>query len=369
MTLQHRIAASIDLKALKHNLEAARLRAKGGRILAVIKANAYGHGLIPVAEALHFADMYGVTDVFEAERLRAAGSTKPILILQGLITPDDVERVARGGYNVVIHRKEDLAWLEEGLSRTPPRQPLSFWLKLQSGMGRLGIDPKDYPAIYRALRKKPWTARVQMMTHLANASLPYSTLNDTQLRCFREVQDALAHDKPDTSIASSAGLLALDCVSSWARPGLMLFGSSPFAWQETQHRREAYGLKTVMTLRARLINIRAHKTGDSIGYNSQFICPRPMRVGIVSCGYADGYPSNTPNGCPVELRGKRSTTVGRVSMDMLAIDLSAIPDAALGDAVTLWGESVSVDEVAAHTGILSYNLFCSLSARVPKYYS
>jgi alanine racemase len=369
MTLPHRIAASIDLKALKHNLEVARNRAQGGRVLAVIKANAYGHGLIPVAEALHFADMYGVTDIHEAERLRAAGTSKPILILQGLITPDDVERIGKGGFNVVIHRKEDLAWLEEGFARTPPRQPLSFWLKLQSGMGRLGVEAQDYPKLYRALLGKPWAARVQMLTHLANSSLPYSALNDSQLRCFREVRETLAQEKPDTSIASSAGLLALDCAGHWARPGIMLYGSSPFAWQDLQRRREAFGLKNVMTLRARLISVRQHRTGDNIGYNSQFICPKPMRIGIVSCGYADGYPSNTPNGCPVEVQGKRTTTVGRVSMDMLAIDLSAIPEARLGDAVTLWGDTVPVDEVAAHTGILSYNLFCSISARVPKYYS
>lgn len=368
MTLPHRIATSIDLKALRHNLEIARHRAQGGRILAVVKANAYGHGLIPVAEALHFADMYGVTDIHEAERLRAAGTNKPILIMQGLIMPEDVERIGRGGFNVVIHRKEDLALLEAGFARTPPRQPLSFWLKLQSGMGRLGIEPQDYPDLYRALRQQPWTARVQMMTHLANASLPWSALNDTQLRCFREVQAALAQEKPDTSIASSAGLLALDCASSWVRPGIMLYGSSPFAWADKQQRSEAFGLKPVMTLRARLISIRQHRTGDNIGYNSQFICPRPMRIGFVSCGYADGYPSNTPNGSPVAIHGKRAHTVGRVSMDMLAIDLSGIAEAQLGDAVTLWGEGVSVDEVAAHTGILSYNLFCSVSARVPKYY-
>jgi alanine racemase len=245
---------------------------------------------------------------------------------------------------------------------------LSFWLKLQSGMGRLGIEAADYPRIYRALRAKPWTARVQMMTHLANASLPFSTLNDVQLRNFRAVQHALAQENPDTSIASSAGLLALDCASSWVRPGIMLYGSSPFAWQDIQHRREAFDLKPVMTLRARLISVREHQAGDSIGYNSQFICPRPMRIGIVSCGYADGYPSNTPNGCPVEVLGQRTVTVGRVSMDMLAVDLSELPRAAPGDAVTLWGESVSVDEVAAHTGILSYNLLCSISGRVPRYY-
>jgi len=363
----HRVCANIKLQALQHNLAVARRYAGSGKLLAVIKANAYGHGLIPVAEALAGADMYGVTDINEAERLRAAGTDKPILILQGIIDRQDLMRIAAGGFQFVAHRVQDLQWLEEFFTTQPPALPLTIWLKLQSGMGRLGIAAADYPAIYKALQAKPWCANVIAMTHLANASLPESALNQQQLQCFAQSCSALNYDS-DTSIASSGGLLALDCASTWSRPGIMLYGSSPFAWSDTARRREAYGLQAVMQLQARLINISEHKAGANIGYNSQFICPTAMRIGIVSCGYADGYPSNTPNGCPVEVKGQRTTTVGRVSMDMLAIDLGNIPQAALGDSVTLWGDTISLDEVAAHTGILSYNLTCSISARVPLHY-
>jgi alanine racemase len=172
-----------------------------------------------------------------------------------------------------------------------------------------------------------------------------------------------------TSIAASSALLALQTQADWARPGIMLYGSSPFAWKDTARRREAFDLKNVMTLEARLLHVTEHKTGDNVGYNSQFICPRPMRVGIVACGYADGYPSNTPNGAPVAICDRRTTTLGRVSMDMLAIDLTAIPEAQPGMYAQMWGDLVPIDEVAAHTGIISYNLSCSVSTRVPRTYS
>jgi alanine racemase len=370
----HRVCASINRRALQHNLAVARAHAhttkKGGKLLAVIKANAYGHGLVPVAEALEAADMYGVTDIHEAERLRAAGTHKDILILQGLISIDDVARVGAGGFQVVIHRLQDLQWLESEFDRKPPRQPLTFWLKLQSGMGRLGIAPSEYAACYRALEAKPWAGTVIMMTHLANASLPDSALNNTQLQCFRQIEASLRDLAPATSIPSSSGLLLdIETHSTWVRPGIMLYGSSPFGWSDVGRRREKFGLQAVMTLQARLISIENFATGHNIGYNSQFVCPKPMRIGIASIGYADGYPSHTPNGAPVEICGKRSCTVGRVSMDMLTVDLSEIPEAQLGDAVTLWGDTVSIDEVAAHTGVISYNLTCSISARVPFLYN
>jgi len=368
--LLHRVCASINRRALQHNLAVARAHAKGGKVVAVIKANAYGHGLIPVAEALESTDMFGVTDVVEAEQLRAAGCEKDILVLQGLISRNDVARIAAGAFQLVVHRLEDLQWLESELDQHPPARPLTFWLKLQSGMGRLGIAAEDFDASYHALRAKPWAGKVIMMTHLANASLPESDLNLTQLQRFRAMQTRLQQYAPETSIASSGGLLLdLDTNSDWARPGIMLYGSSPFAWFDVTRRREQFELQAVMTLQARLISIGNYQQGDNIGYNSQFICVQPMRIGIVSIGYADGYPSHTPNGCPVEIRGKRSVTVGRVSMDMLAIDLSHVPEAQTGDAVTLWGETLSIDEVAAHTGVISYNLSCSISPRVPMLYT
>lgn len=398
----HRVQASIDRSALTHNLSIARQLAKGSPLVAVIKANAYGHGLLPVAEALSAAnatsaaDVFGVTNIDEAEALRAGGFNGNILILQGLIERGDIARIAAQGFQVVIHRTEQLQWLEEDLARLAVPKPLTFWLKLDSGMGRLGIAPQDYPQAYLDLSAKPWSARVVMITHLASASEPDAELNSWQLACFTATHDKLEqllhtqhpsqretaqasadHNLPlmregtrtiPTSIVASAGLLALDCRNNIARPGIMLYGSSPFAWADSVRCRETFGLQAVMTLQARLINIRDHQAGDSIGYNSQFVCPRPMRIGTVSCGYADGYPSNTPNGAPVSVRGRRSTTVGRVSMDMLAIDLTHLPDVQCGEFVTLWGSEVSVDEVAAHTGILSYNLLCSVAARVPRVY-
>jgi len=368
-----RVQACIDRKALAHNLRIASHYAHGSRMVAVIKANAYGHGALVAAEALQHADLFGVTDINEAEQLRAGGCTKGILVLQGLIDATDIPRIAHHNFEVIIHQPEQLAWLEQVLDRKPPPQPLTFWLKLDSGMGRLGLQPAEYPAIYRALAAKPWTRKVVLMTHFANASLPDSTLNAQQFACFAATRAQLQDNKPETSLASSAVLLALDghaagVRADWARPGIMLYGSSPFSWTDTNRRRERFDLQPVMTLQARLISIKNLQAGDNVGYNSQFICPQPMRVGIVSAGYADGYPSNTPNGSPVAVRGQRTHTLGRVSMDMLAIDLSDIPQALIGDAVELWGSVVSLDEVAAHTGILSYNLTCSITARVPRVY-
>jgi alanine racemase len=364
--LPHRIQARIDRAALAHNLQVARRYAKGGRIVAVVKANAYGHGTVQAAEALSAADLYAVTDVEEAERLRLAGPGKGILILQGIMSAADLPLIFEHGYQVLIHRWEDLALLEQAVAKHQPKQPLTLWLKLDSGMGRLGLRAAEYLKLGQTLLSKPWVENLVLTTHLASASDPGAALNAVQLDTFAQVR---AHF-PDcaSSIASSAGLLALDCAADWNRPGIMLYGSSPFAWRDEARRREAFDLKPVMTLEARLIGIKDHQSGDNIGYNSQFICDRPMRVGTVSCGYADGYPSTTPNGSPVALDGRRSRTLGRVSMDMLAVDLTDFPDATLGMPVELWGKTISLDEVAAHTGVLSYNLTCSITSRVPKRY-
>lgn len=366
--MSDRVIATISRKALAHNLEVARQLAPQSRIVAVIKADAYGHGLLPCADALRTADVFGVTNIDEAEKLRAGGVFKDILIMQGLIDRSEIRRVAAGGFQLVIHRVEHLHWLEEELARVRVPQPLTFWLKIDTGMGRLGVPLAAVQDLHLALRRKPWTADVVLMTHLANASRPDSTLNGTQLLNFARSCQQLADFTPHTSIAASSALLALDTAGDFIRPGIMLYGSSPFPWSDDARRRDAFGLQNVMTLQARLLSTQLHETGDNIGYNSQYLCTHPMRVGIVSIGYADGYPSHTPNGCPVAVNGKRSVTLGRVSMDMLAIDLTDIPEAAAGDLVTLWGEHVSLDEVAAHTGVISYHLTCALSSRVTRVY-
>jgi len=361
----HRVLASVDLKALQHNFRIARSHAGPGKVAAVIKANAYGHGLEQAAGALDDADLFGVTDVNEALTLKHTGTDKPILILQGLMTAEDLKPVTQEGFQLVVHSAEQLVILDENLSSMAIKKPLTFWLKMDSGMGRLGIPPQDFAAAYRALLNRPYTKRVVMMTHLANSSLPDSSLNLQQLKAFRNVEADMVTDCPATSIPSSSGILSsLDTGSTWARPGIMLYGSSPFGFAQEGLRRDSFNLQAVMTLKARIIAVKNLRQGDNVGYCSQFICPHDMRIGIVSIGYADGYPSNAPNGTPVMVNGQRTQTVGRVSMDMLAVDLSNM-DASVGDLATLWGKDLSLDEVAAKTGILSYNLTCSISRRVP----
>lgn len=366
--MSHRVIASIDRSALAHNLSIARRQAPQSKVVAMIKADAYGHGLVACAEALHNADVFGVTDVEEAEKLRRAGVHKPIVVLQGLIDRSEIRRIAQHNLQLVVHRAQDLEWLEQDLGRSHLRHKLTLWLKIDTGMGRLGIALDEVQRLHLALRRQPWVEEVILMTHLANASMPESPLNAEQLLQFARCCQPLAEFTPETSIAASAALLALDTQGDYIRPGIMLYGSSPFAWREADRRREIFDLRNVMTLQARLIGIHHHKSGDNIGYNSQFICPTPMRVGIVSIGYADGYPMQTPNGCPVLVGTQRSMTVGRVSMDMLAIDLTHLPDAQLGDLVTLWGKGLCIDEVAAHIGVISYQLTCQLSQRVPRSY-
>lgn len=361
----HRVQASIDLKALQHNFQIAKSRSGASRVAAIIKANAYGHGLEQVAHALSQADLFGVTDVHEAVALQSAGVEKPILVLQGLMNPEDLHLIAEHQFQLVVHSSDQLAHLDDVLSKLTLKKPLTLWLKMDSGMGRLGISPNAYAMTYRALLGRPYTESIVMMTHLANANDPDSPLNRRQLDTFREAESLLEQEKPRTSIPSSAAILSdLPVACDWARPGIMLYGSSPFAYGQENLRREAFDLKAVMTLQARIIDVKDMKKGDNVGYSSQFICPGDTRVGIVSIGYADGYPSNAPNDTPVMVAGKRTATLGRVSMDMLAINLSDIPEAKVGDLATLWGQDISLDEVAAKTGILSYNLTCSVARRV-----
>lgn len=362
-----RIQALIDLKALRHNCQIARNNAND-QLLAVIKANAYGHGLEQAAAALSdMTDMLAVTDLREAQLLKQSSPEADILILQGLMDISELDVIAREGFQLVVHSLPQLDAIDQRLKQRPPGKPLTLWLKMDSGMGRLGIAPGDYAKACKALAGRPYCREVVMMTHLANSSLPDSSLNTTQLKQFAKVEKKLRSDFPrlPTSIPASGGLLGpYDIESSWARPGIMLYGSSPFPWELKELRAEQLGLLPVMHLRSKLIAVKDLKAGDNVGYGSQYICKGKTKVGIVSCGYADGYPSCAPNGTPVLVNDKRSRTLGRISMDMLAVDLTDLPTAQVGDPVTLWGKGLPADEVAAHTGILSYNLFCSITRRV-----
>lgn len=363
-----RVRATINLRALQHNFVLAKLEAQaanpGVKMLAVVKANAYGNGLAPVAQALeNDADAFGVTDVNEAMLLRELAPRQSIVILQGLIDEDDLELVSCHGFHLVISTPEQVQLIIDSFAVTPPEQPLHLWLKLDSGMGRLGLSPDEYVAAWQQLAAQPWVAEMVMMTHFANSAMPEHPLTRQQLAVFRSLEAQLG--QVNTSITASAGLFLMEPVSNtWSRPGIMLYGSSPFHWREQDLRAASLGIHTVHTLEAKLIAVKDMKAGDNIGYCSRYICERDMTVGIVSIGYADGYPVSAPNGTPVLVNGERTGTVGRVSMDMLAVDLSPMPDAQPGDPVTLWGEGLPIDEVAAATDIISYSLMSNLTARV-----
>src|SRR5712675_200192 len=345
------IRARIDSAALRHNLAAARRRAPHSRIWAVVKANAYGHGLARAARALSAADGLALIELDAALELRRAGERRPILLLQGFFSPAELEPIAANGLTTVVHDAAQLAMLEK--SRLPRK--IAVVVKLNSGMNRLGFAAEDLRGVLGRLRDCPGVGEIALMTHFADADGKGGVR--WQLERFEAATAGV--DLPKT-LANSAALLRYpESHKDWVRPGIMLYGCSPFADESA----EALGLKPAMTLESELIAVRSLGSGDSVGYGRTYTAGGPMRIGIVACGYADGYPRHAPTGTPV-LVG-RTRTVGRVAMDMLFADLTAIPEAAVGSPVTLWGEGLSADEVAASAGTVSYELLCALSARVP----
>ncbi len=346
------IQARISLSALEHNLQVAR-RATRSRILAAIKANAYGHGLLRAAEALGAADGFGVADISEAVQLREAGVRQTILLLEGGFTADDMQAVAQHDLAVVIHGPQQIALLDA----FPRRTALQVWLKINSGMNRLGFAPEDVPGVMERLKHHPAVGEIILMTHFANADEPSGV--DAQ----RQVFDTLtAPYRMPRSLANSAALLRYpETHADWVRPGIMLYGASPFAETSAQQ----LGLKPAMILGSEIISVRELKPGDCVGYGGSFCADSGMRIGTVACGYADGYPRHAPTGTPILVEGQRTRTLGRVSMDMLSVDISKLPGAGIGSKVTLWGDGLPVEEVARAAGTISYELLCAVAARVP----
>ncbi len=347
--------ALIDLSALKHNFQRARQAAPHSRVVAVIKANAYGHGLIRVAHALHAADLLAVARVSEGLRLRAAGIDKPILILEGCFDKEELQVASVQQLQLVIHSREQLLLLEMAEVSTPT----VCWLKVDTGMHRLGIHPEDAVEVHRHLcQLKSVSSPVRLMTHLANADDLQDTASRLQLECFRPLVDAIG---VETSIANSAGILGWpEARSEWIRPGIMLYGASPFQ----RGRAENDGLQPVMTLSSRLIAVNRQPRGAGIGYGGSWRCPEKMPVGVAAIGYGDGYPRHAPAGTPVLLNGRRVPLIGRVSMDMITLDLRTQSQARIGDPVTLWGRGLPAEEVAEAAGTIAYELFCSVTSRV-----
>ena len=351
------IQAHIDLSALENNLQVAR-RATSARIMSVVKANGYGHGLLRAAEALAATDGFALLDIQDAVQLREAGYRQPILLLEGFFGVEDLPVIAEYDLASVIHNAEQVAML----GNYPGRRKFDVWLKVNSGMNRLGFAPQQVAQIMEQLRRHRAVRDITLMTHFANADEASGVAEPLAL-----FNDVAAPHRVARSLANSAALLRYPAThGDWVRPGIMLYGASPFPPSDEQCvSAQQLGLKPAMTLTSRIIATQQLRAGDAVGYGAQFRAEHNMRIGVVACGYADGYPRHAPNGTPILVDGQRCQTAGRVAMDMLYVDLSASPQADVGSPVVLWGKGLPVEDVAHAAGTVSYELMCALNRRVP----
>ena len=347
--------AVIDTQAFIANYRHAKSLAPDSRALAVIKANAYGHGAVQLARALgDEADAFGVACSEEAMELRESGIANPIALLEGVFDPAEIGNAALHDLSVAIHSPVQLDWL---LSARPVR-PLRVWLKVDTGMHRLGFAPHELHAVYRQLVDSPNVRDVVLMSHFACADETANPATTNQLARFERAIDGIEGAR---SLANSAAVMAWPAThGDWIRPGIMLYGSSPLDGDTQQ----STALSPVMRLESRLIAIHDLAAGEAIGYGARYVCDRPTRVGVVAIGYADGYPRHAPDGTPVVVNGRRTQLIGRVSMDMLTVDLSTQAEARIGDPVQLWGDQLSANEVAARCDTISYELFTRITRRV-----
>jgi alanine racemase len=356
------IEALIHPAALAHNLACARAAAPDARVLAVVKANAYGHGIERAYPGLRGADGFALLDLGEAERIRALGWRGPVLLLEGAFEPRDLELCSRLGLWHAVHCNEQI----DSLAAHKTQQPHRVFLKMNSGMNRLGFRPEVFRSAWARLDALPQVDEISLMTHFSDADGPRGVAH--QIAAF----EAATRDLPgERSLSNSAAILrhgpGLQIHNDWVRAGILAYGSAPdFPEHDVHH----WNLQPTMTLRAQLIAIQQLQTGDTVGYGSGYTASTPQRIGIVACGYADGYPRLCPTGTPVLVDGVRSSTVGRVSMDMLVVDLTPVPHAAMGSEVTLWGHgphgsTLPIDEVAHAAGTVGYELMCALAPRVP----
>ncbi|QBM26273.1 alanine racemase [Hydrogenophaga pseudoflava] len=368
------ILATVHPEALEHNLNQARVRAPDARVWAVVKANAYGHGIERVFPALRSADGFAMIDLAEAERLRALDWRGPLLLLEGVFEPRDLELCSRLNIWHAVHCTEQIDWLAAHKTHAPHR----VFLKLNSGMNRLGFRPEAFRAAWARLNALPQVEEISLMTHFSDADGPRGIAH--QVAAF----EAATADLPgERSLCNSAAILrhaqsplrgvgVSTLAADWVREGIALYGGAP---DHPEHTAAGWGLKPTMSLTTKVIGVQSLQPGDTVGYGSAFTADVPMRVGVIACGYADGYPRHAPTGTPVLVSGVRTRTVGRVSMDMIAVDLAPLDaagvPAGIGSEVVLWGVSPStgaelpVDEVARSAGTISYELLCAVAPRVP----
>ncbi|MBI5782625.1 MAG: alanine racemase [Gammaproteobacteria bacterium] len=349
--------ALLDAGALRHNLQQVRLHAKRARVTAIVKANGYGHGLAWVARTLgESVDAFGVSSVEEGIQLRESGVTRPVCLLEGFFTVDELPLLSKKHLEPVIHHDGQL----KALMKASPLLKLTAWIKVDTGMHRLGFAPAAVPEVVKQLRSASAVAGVRLLSHFARAEFPDDDVTRSQIDDFAGVSRNLGLE---TSLANSAGILAWPSSHlDWVRPGIMLYGASPLMDKDAT----ALGLEPVMTLESALIAVHARKKGDAIGYGGDWRCPEDMPVGVAAIGYGDGYPRHAPPGTPVLVNGRRVPTVGRVSMDMITLDLRTQPQAKIGDPVVLWGRGLPVEEVAQSAGTVSYELLCHVTERIPR---
>ena len=353
------IQASIHPAALRHNLAQVRSRVPDAKVWAVVKANAYGHGIERVFDALRAADGFALLDLNEAQRVRDLGWRGPVLLLEGVFEARDLELCSRLGLWHTVHCDEQIDWLAAHKTNVPHR----IFLKMNSGMNRLGFSSARFRSAWTRLDALPQVDEISLMTHFSDADGDKGV--SAQLEVFEQSTLDLSGER---SVSNSAAVLRHGEINSdWVRPGIAMYGSAPdFPDKNPQH----WNLKPAMTLSSRLLAVQRIAAGDTVGYGSSFTADQPMRIGVVACGYADGYPRYCSTGTPVLVNGVRTRLVGRVSMDMITVDLTDVPDAGFGSEVTLWGNAsmgavLPIDEVALAGNTVGYELMCSLAARVP----
>ncbi|WP_300649095.1 alanine racemase [Hydrogenophaga sp.] len=363
------ILATVHPEALRHNLQRARDCAPDARVWAVVKANAYGHGIERCFDALRAADGFALLDLAEAQRIRALDWRGPILLLEGVFEPRDLELCSRLHLWHTVHCTEQIDWLAAHKTLVPHR----VFLKLNSGMNRLGFTPNAFRSAWTRLNALPQVDEISLMTHFSDADGPRGIAH--QVAAF----EAATADLPgERTLCNSAALLrnpgdalrgegVTTLAADWVREGIALYGSAP---DFPAHSAADWQLQPAMTLSSRIIGVQSLQPGDTVGYGSAFTADQAMRIGVVACGYADGYPRHAPNGTPVLVDGVRTRVVGRVSMDMVTVDLSGLDAAGIGSEVVLWGRSAAgavlpVDEVAAAAGTIGYELMCAVAQRVP----
>ncbi len=360
------IQALIHPAHLAHNLARARACTPDAQVWAVVKANAYGHGVANVFEAFRAADGFALLDLDEAQQLRELGWRGPILLLEGCFEARDLELCSRLKLWHAVHCEQQIDWLAMHKTHEPHR----VFLKMNSGMNRLGFTPQAFRAAWTRLNALPQVDEISLMTHFSDADA--RRFGEDGIAHQMAAWTEATHDLPgERSLSNSAATLRYnqrpEVRADWVRAGIMSYGGVP---DYPEHDMAHWDLKPGMSLRAKVIAVQQLQPGDSVGYGSTFVADRPMRVGTVACGYADGYPRHAGSGTPVLVDGQRSQTVGRVSMDMLAVDLSELPQAGFGSEVTLWGQSskgavLSIDEVARAAGTIGYELMCAVTRRVP----